>query len=417
MTRRWRVPSLALWLLAAGCSEQPCALHRCDVTSPSCQRSVLEATICAHGGGQRATAALIDLPVVIVELQDYLDEVQAKAMADTERADSEALLTRGLSLLRMSTGAKDLGEIARQKGQDLAGFYSSDHGRVTLIDRGRGHRDLSMHAVLVHEYAHALQDAEFGLASLRGETIDSQLAASAVVEGQAVLVTDRVLTHTLGFAWKDVDWEGGVSSLRKLADRRSRETDEPYHMLHSNFTYAYGASFLRQAWKDDGWAAVDDWLSTPPVSSAQVMVGPRGAIEVDPWLDPEIAKAPAPDLGVDFGPPVIRSLGGYGLWAFLARFADDLGGDPDLSGLLAVQVRGDQLAVSEHADGSAVTVWWLRFADEQTARELARMAPDAFDGEVQAWQDASDVWLVAAEDPSHAPADVDTLRALWSDAP
>src|SRR5437016_3338038 len=120
-----------------------------------------------------------------------------------------------------------------------------------------------------HELTHALQDQHFDLLRFehwpRGDS-DAELAAHALIEGDATLVMTMYITsnplRALSFLKSLSGTEVAAEELNK-APRALRET-----LL---FPYQEGLNWTRVVYKEGGWKSVSDAFATLPQSTEQIL--------------------------------------------------------------------------------------------------------------------------------------------------
>lgn len=103
-----------------------------------------------------------------------------------EDREQDTIALRALGLLDADA---DVAELQLQLlGESVAGFYDDDERRMVVVVEGEFDGEAQMY--YAHEYAHALQDAAFGLDSLEtdaeGED-DRSLARTSMLEGDATV--------------------------------------------------------------------------------------------------------------------------------------------------------------------------------------------------------------------------------------
>ncbi|HYP53099.1 MAG TPA: hypothetical protein VEQ42_06135, partial [Pyrinomonadaceae bacterium] len=123
--------------------------------------------------------------------------------------------------------------------------------------------------VMVHELTHALQDQHFNLRRFekwpKGDS-DAELAAQALVEGDATLVMMHYISRNplAAFAMMKSMLGGGVSTEKiESAPRALRET-----LL---FPYEEGMTFARHVHRRGGWPLISKAYAELPQSTEQVL--------------------------------------------------------------------------------------------------------------------------------------------------
>ncbi len=155
-------------------------------------------------------------------------------------------------------------------GRQVLGFY--DPGRDEMVVVSGGQLDgPAMRLVWAHELAHAAQESRQRLPSrlLAMRTNgDSQRAASAVAEGEALLV--MFLLATPGSDGQAVERAAGMLEGQAAAELASAGVPE-FFVEDLLFPYAKGLSTMARAYREGGWEHVDRLLSSPPRSTAQLL--------------------------------------------------------------------------------------------------------------------------------------------------
>lgn len=219
-----------------------------------------------------------------------------------------------------------------------------------------------------HEYAHALQDAAFGIDTMNLDAAgddDGAMARLGLVEGDAT--TAMVL-----WAIDHLQVEDMLDiSQTPLPDT----TGVPDWMLRElEFPYLAGAEFVAQLYAEGGFAAVDEVWADPPVSTEQVL-HMRAYVENElplpvPEIDPDIRA-----LGVDVAQDTTFGEAMIGIWLTA------LGVDPaDCAPRLGSQVR-DCAATTAAAGWGGDRITALATPDGQTAVILRIVWDSAVDAD------------------------------------
>ncbi|HEX8474775.1 MAG TPA: hypothetical protein VF666_12135 [Pyrinomonadaceae bacterium] len=123
--------------------------------------------------------------------------------------------------------------------------------------------------VIAHELVHALQDQHFNLRRLEKwpkEEGDAELAAHALVEGDATLAMTQYILRSPLRAFAMLRAMGGSGSSNEQIDRAPRALRES--LL---FPYEQGTSFAAQLFKRGGWEAVSQAFGKLPESTEQIL--------------------------------------------------------------------------------------------------------------------------------------------------
>lgn len=186
----------------------------------------------------------------------------------------------------------DISEVFRTFGPvDVIGYYLPGRDLLRIIgDEGESAFE---RFVLAHELTHALDDQHFDLQRFdrltRSCRDDEQLAATAVVEGNATVMMYAWAATALTSAQVPAP----ESILPKGAIRRKGHP--PLFMgLLGGFPYLDGSAFMGELWRRGGQEAVDRVFEEPPVSTEQILHPRKYPDDVPQQVD-------IPDLGLALG--------------------------------------------------------------------------------------------------------------------
>jgi hypothetical protein len=226
---------------------------------------------------------------------------------------------------------------------------------------------------LSHELDHALTDQALGIPLPDEPEIgreDADLAALALVEGDATLVMQRY-SATLGLdeQLQLLDPEAIAQSEAGLGDF------PPYLEQELRFPYEEGMSFVCDLYAEGGWEAVDRAYADPPVSTAQVLF-PQRYLASDEPVEPRSLDA----LGRPWRRSARLQLGAANLlWLFSAPGGDRAAALPDPLSRVAGWGGGE---VELWVDGSRTAVG-ISVAPDPTASDAGLC------NSVDAWYRAS----------------------------
>ena len=187
---------------------------------------------------------------------------------------------RMLAALGAIPRGTDLRELrANAIGQQVAGFYDPETGELVVRQAGAELTALDR-ITLAHELDHALTDQALGIPLPDEPEVgseDANLAALAVVEGDATLVMQRYST-TLGF-----DEQFELLDPETIAEAEAGLGGfPPYLEQELLFPYEEGLSFVCDLYADGGWEAVNRAYDDPPASTAQILFPERYREEQQP---------------------------------------------------------------------------------------------------------------------------------------
>jgi hypothetical protein len=209
MTSRTWLSLVAMVSALAACGDEPCERTvdlPCDIRKAACRCSVFEETKRAR---DQPDARLPRSR--IISRSQYASEVRTDAMMGmvSEGARIYEASLKVLGLLPNSSSLDDA-EVDAQIGGVLA-YYDRETRSITLIDDqlGEGAQQLGREDLLeevdtlAHEYTHALQDQREVIESVweQEQSTDGLLSVKTLLEGEAMLVADLVITDTLGIPY------------------------------------------------------------------------------------------------------------------------------------------------------------------------------------------------------------------------
>src|SRR5918996_2693306 len=172
---------------------------------------------------------------------------------------------------------------AQQALLQVGGFYVPRTGRLYVRKEGDGLGQYGRLS-LVHELEHALADQALGLPTRTPGPgkLDALRAASSVIEGDAVLTTQR---YVLTLPVEDQILLAGPSLL---ATAEPGTSGLPHYLQQERaFPYVYGLPFVCGLYAEGGWEAVNRAYDRPPNSTAEILFP-------DQYLDGETAIDPRP---------------------------------------------------------------------------------------------------------------------------
>jgi hypothetical protein len=260
----------------------------------------------ADDDAENARAQLEEISNAVEELREmrfkhevdarFLDPgaVAAKAGRITLRdypqavADAEGRMLEALGAIPRDT---DLRSMTKEliKSQ-VAGFYVPKTDQ--LVVPGSPEKPLSPgeKVILAHELTHALTDGQLEIPLPEHPDpadLDEDLAALAVVEGDATLLMQRyAVTHLSVF-----DQLSMTSDPAYQASQEAIEKIPPYLVEQLTYPYVEGLNFTCELYAKGGWKAVNAAYDDPPTTTAQVLFPERYARE-EKARDPSTPPAP-----------------------------------------------------------------------------------------------------------------------------
>lgn len=149
-------------------------------------------------------------------------------------------------------------------GENVLGFYAPSDERIVIVSDADP-ATLEDELTLAHELLHALQDQQFGLASLDGNTSDAVNARNGLIEGDAVYIERAYERNCESGAWQCVAVEG---------EDRTAGVGDDFHFgvyFFGFFPYAEGPSFIDHHLVDDDWSAVNAMYDAQPRTAAEII--------------------------------------------------------------------------------------------------------------------------------------------------
>jgi hypothetical protein len=234
-------------------------------------------------------------------------------------------------------------------GQVL-GFYEPQADEMVVVDTpAAGQVEGAL--VWAHELAHAVQEHRFHLPSrllaMRSDS-DEQRAASAVAEGEAMLVM-----LLLNAPSTDADTlERAAGAVRQQARALGTPAGVPdYFVADLVFPYTTGFEVALRAYRQGAWPAVDRLLSEPPTSTSALLHPDRTG------TPGEVSASELPPVPGGWEEVLTDSVGEWGLSYLLSRRMER-----GKAAVLASGWDGDRLRlIRERAEpGRWALAWRLR---------------------------------------------------------
>ncbi|GAB4573319.1 MAG: hypothetical protein Kow0077_15330 [Anaerolineae bacterium] len=248
---------------------------------------------------EQATSILRDLPPkapvtrafltreeLLAFLQDRLDEEYPP-----EEARDDAIFYHAFDFMPLETDLRQLQLAVMQ--EQIAGFYDSELEAMFVISSAAELNAMNQ-VLYAHEFTHVLQDQHFDLDALVGdedasaENPDAILAKLALVEGDAMLMTEGyqawMLRKSPGMAFDMVVDALMIQSDELQAAPAILQSELLFPYLQGrDFTYTFFAT-------SGGWEGVNALYAAPPESTEQVL-------HIDRYLSGDLPVAVTlPDL-------------------------------------------------------------------------------------------------------------------------
>lgn len=308
--------------------------------------------------------------------RDGVEQVYRELVTDGDlaRMEADTVLYRLLGYL---DAEQTLWDITISFLDLVLGFYSADRKTLWVVtdaeDLSLENLPLSQQETLAHEILHALQDYHFDLNKtsdrLEGD-LDGSLAFTSVVEGDAVVHTDRYSRRYLG-----VPMAGG---LFFVAAGAQFEAIPPPILREIYLPYTTGAEWAGYVLRTGGVEALNGYFVEPPPATTLIL---RPELADSGWRPEPVRDSlpPGEDLAAILGTGwqvlASGSLGEFQLINYLAGDARPRPGwlrDPlNLRAVAAARGwAGDHYELFANGEGEAVVVARVRFADGEDASEF-----------------------------------------------
>ncbi len=230
-----------------------------------------------------------------------LDEAQLSALITAEfdkdnppaQVAANELLLKSFGLLPAGASLKDLD--VQLLSSQVAGLYDPDTKTMDVVSKN-GQLGPIEQITYAHEFDHALQDQNFGLAKLGLDDTsnsDRALARLSLPEGDAtLLMTQWAETHLTTVQLLQLATEANDPSQTAILAAMPDDLKET--LL---FPYEQGLAWVNGMQVSGGWAAVDAAYADPPDSTEQIL-------HPDKWASHEkpIAVAIPANLASKLGP-------------------------------------------------------------------------------------------------------------------
>ena len=369
----------------------------CDVTDPSCVDFVAEVVACQR-----------DAPLVMPTVRFATRE---EVIAEREpRSEEQLALERdywaGEALVGLMPQGYEPTDRAADALSGVLAYYDAYEDEIVMRSDADVEDEAEAYRILVHEFIHAHQDAEYDLVGLwetYATTFPRSLGLRAAVEGEAVLYTDLAYLELEGLPPDDILWNDYFGRWKLAMLERARLTAVPSLAVTGLFPYAFGGEQVNMAWRTGGDARVRDYVQSPPDSARQVFAGFGNRPPMEFNFDTELDPAAVPVLP---GHTYLDG-GAQDVWLLNTMFQRIAGRD-ELWVSEVEQIDADHLSVWRNDEtGERVAVWrlmgpsdviqaaltgpfsqWVEAADAATAHHMV-----AVDGD---WV------LVASESPNAA---------------
>jgi hypothetical protein len=341
----------------SGCESE--SYEVCDPLDPDCQASVFATVKCLR---RMPDGVLPELRVLTqAERRAELLEQLAPEPDDVMQSD---VMERALGMLGLAQPDDFSTEGAVELlTNTVPAYYSNDTGAVTLVQaEGAPSNPAQLTLTLAHEFAHALQDQDVGLASVYRDasTFDAYLAVMSQIEGEAEMLESFFAAALWGLD-DNPDFRQRYTSWIDGAELDYGDSS-PFLVSQRYFPYSYGARFVYNVYAEGGMDAVRARLTESPSSVLPILLS-VDHLEEPPLESLDERAAPAALDGFElvgadrFGPWILSKFLERGL--FYAAPQD-----------VVEAWRGDRFFVYAAPGGAVAALWTLRFRDSAAAERL-----------------------------------------------
>ncbi|MEY4581030.1 MAG: hypothetical protein RL701_5733 [Pseudomonadota bacterium] len=346
----------------------------CEITERACVDGILKLTACERGEDAPPLPEMRS--ITQAEFRAELLE-EARDQESAPRHWDAALQSLHLLPMGMSSMAADIDVTAT----GVAAYFDGETKHITIITDARTDESADSDTsqvnamyVVSHELTHYLQDREFPLDDLleeHGQGLDGSMSVRALVEGEAVVNSTRVLARLSAVPSSNIRWSSVFASLDDSVLASVRASVTPFHTAVLILPYSIGTRYVAGVWTGYDHARVTSLFSDHPTSLLD-WFGGYGAGRLKPTLVEPLACAP-PLAPAGFKLVELDSFGVTGVIGLLAA-----AGEPDLT--TPRDLRADAIAVyvrtgAEPGPDSTLVVWRLRFSTEKAANAFAQRLP------------------------------------------
>ncbi len=299
------------------------------------------------------------------------DYVKAQFRKDNPESLVEAneRLLKALGLFASDASLEDLyiGLLSSQ----VAGLYNPKDKTLYVVSRSGGLGPAEK-TTFAHEYTHALQDQNFGLAKLKLDATgdgDGAIARLSLVEGDATLLM------TL---WQ-IDNLTQAEIIRLLGESLNPKITGPLEdmpaVLRESllFPYTGGLTFTQRLHAGGGWPAVDAAFAKPPASTEQVLHPEKYDSDEIP-IEVDLPDDLAGRMGTGWSLGMEDTLGEFQLKVWLANAADGAATEQGNATQAAAGWGGDRVAVLYGPGGATAVVIESEWDSAVDAAEFATQA-------------------------------------------
>lgn len=335
-------------------------LTTCDARSRWCQERLLALAACVYGVDSAPS-----VPVRVLSEQQLIDELNAAEQAD---ADAPALasaphIEKALVDLRLlKAGDLTKGSSYADLVNRVDGVYQDAEHGIALVDRGRSQDSAETNAVLLHEFVHAIQDAEYDLNAWRQQysaDVDTMLALRTVTEGQATYAQFRALYALSGYDLSRFDLSAQLDEFRRQLLSKALSDSSPYFASLATFPYAVGVHVAAQSYRATGLHFAAQQFEQPPLTTLAAL-GQSYQLDLPESAAPGVVT-PEPPEGYTLVDQTV-------LGAFLLELSVHQAGRTSAQAReLALDWRADKLWIYSGPEQQTAWLWQVELQNEPSS--------------------------------------------------
>lgn len=277
------------------------------------------------------------------------DEVEKGTPRDVQLATERAFKALGLLPPDASLEQLNLELLTSQ----VAGLYEPAAKTLYVLSKAGAPGPVER-VTFAHEFDHALQDQNFGLANLKVDQVgegDRDLAHLSVAEGDATVLMSL-------WAQQHLTPAETLQLLTESSDPKQLETLRSMPSILREtllFPYQTGLSFVTGLRTSGGWAAVDGAYTRPPASTEQLLHPEKYAAN-EAVLPIDVPADLAKQLGPGWRVTLTDSLGEFQTRIWLRDVGRLSEADADAA---AAGWGGDRLVLATGPSGGSIDDWAL----------------------------------------------------------
>ncbi|MBM3934060.1 MAG: hypothetical protein FJ319_07130 [SAR202 cluster bacterium] len=297
--------------------------------------------------------------------RDFISNTELRTLFDVEfeksKADLESQQRLLVALGLMAPDGPSLYDtMYGLSTEGILGFFDAEKEKMYVVSE-RPDLTLADERTYVHEFVHALQQANFDTATemeRRKNDSDGQQSLRALIEGDAVLAEYIYLSQHFDEA-KQI-----ASEPQTTPELEAVIGDAPYIVLRQFiFPYVQGLEFAVALYREGQWEAINNAFRNPPASSEQV-------IHPEKYLAGEVpVRVILPDVTWVLGNGWKRDFMDNGGELFLRSYLEN-GLDPNLAAVASTGWGGDALAMYTGPEGKTVVTLPIVWDTERDAQEF-----------------------------------------------